>query len=140
MTYKQDRGPRRADNAKSLLSSASVLCLRLSGKHSAADPVISSGNQAICRPLLLPPEAGTWIRIHVPAPLCSLSRRRGPPRISLPLQRGSSSPPNLTVTDHLARPHYKTMHGKSSHGPRPSHLISKYNPRHPPQNRSFPLT
>lgn len=102
--------------------------------HSAAvDPVVPSGNPAICRHIQTcasAPEPLTHILIHIPAPLRSLSRRYGP-RISLPLQQGSCSPLKLTITDHLAWLHYKAMHVKSSHVPWPSHPISKYNPLNP---------
>lgn len=104
-------------------------------------PFISSGNLAICRQIqtfTLVTDPLTYILLHIPALLCSLSRHYGP-WISLPLQQGSSFPLKLTITDHSAWLHYKAMHVKSSHGLWPSHSISKYNPN-PPESPSFSLT
>lgn len=102
--------------------------------YATLDPVISSGKLAICRQIqtfTAAPEPPASILLHIPAVLCSLSRRQGS-WISLPLQLGSGSPLNLTITDHLAWLHYRAMHVKSSHGPWPSHPISKYKPAPPP--------
>lgn len=110
-TYKKDHGLKCVDNTEPVLCSAAshgpsvfpvlylcpwhrLLCT-LGETHSAAvDPVISSGNPAICRQIQTftsAPEPPTYILIHIPAPLCSLSRRHRP-WISLPLQRDSGSP------------------------------------------------
>lgn len=102
--------------------------------HAAVDPVISSGNLAICRQIRTftsAPEPLTYIIFHIRALLCSLSGIMGPELASH--YSKAPAPLKLTVADHLA------MHVKSSHGPRPSHSISKYNPQPPSQNLHLSL-